>query len=312
VVFEPNPYYYDRDHVGLKRLVFVMVENEFTEWTAYRRGEIDVTDGVHRSALATVRNRSDFHATPIVGTCYLCFNCTKPPFDRAEFRRAFALALDRRLLVKHITRGGEQPATALVPPGIAGNAPESDFRAEGGELIPPTGTVGDDVGRLRGLVHKRKVDPVYSYDATELQRSLAVALQMMWRDTLGIEVRLESMPARLLGQNKRQGRFMIARASWVADYLDATTFLDVFRTGGPNNPTGWSDPRYDALLDRAALAPTPTDRAALLHEAERLLIDEMPICPLFFYTTTYLQRPGLEGVVRNRLGRIDFSRARWE
>jgi oligopeptide transport system substrate-binding protein len=166
--------------------------------------------------------------------------------------------------------------------------------------------------RFRAAVGALERPAVYSFDATELQRSQAIALQMMWRDGLGVEVEIQSLPARLLAQNKRGGDFQIARSSWVADYLDATTFLDVFRRDAPNNVTGWASARYDALLDEAAATADAAARADLLHRAERILIDEMPICPLYFYTIAYLQRPGLAGIHRNLLGRIDFTHAHWE
>jgi len=323
IIFEPNPLYHDRGRIALRRLFFVMVENEFTEWTAYRRGEIDLTDSVHRSALAAVRATEDFRTVPLLGTSYLVFNCRRPPFDRLEVRRAFALSLDRRLLAERIVRGGERPATAFVPPGIpvgqVANLSYSDFRNVGGDLLPPTGPSASDSERLRaslaslpggsGVSSLKNI--VYSHDATELQRSLAVALQMMWRQNLGVEAAIQSFPARLLAQNKRRGDTLIAHASWVADYLDPTTFLDVFRSGSPNNYTGWSDPRYDALLDRAAATSDVAQRADLLHQAERILVDQMPVCPIYFYAISYLQRPGLEGIERNPLGRIDFSLARW-
>lgn len=311
IVLEVNEHYRERMANGLEKVVFTIVENEFTEWTAYRRGEIDVTASVHRSALDSVRETPDFRVAPMVGTSYIAFNCAKPPFDRPEARRAFARALDRRQLVDYITRSGESPATGFVPPGIPGAAEGSDFRSEAPNLLSPTSPDKADLASLCKVAASLSPKPVYSFDANELQRSLAVALQMMWHENLGADVEIQSYPSRLIAQSKRDGEFMMARASWVADYLDAMTFLDVFRSDGPNNTTGWKSARYDTLLDRADAATDRTVRNRLLHDAERLLLDEMPICPLYFYSIAYLQRPGLEGVLRNPLGRIDLARAHW-
>jgi oligopeptide transport system substrate-binding protein len=322
IVFERNPTY--RPPVGrttqaslltsvpLHRLVFVMVENEFTEWTAYRRGEIDITESVDRSVLSALRGTEAFRTAPLIGTSYLCYNCRRPPFDRAEVRRAFALALDRRLLADRIMRGGELPATGFVPPGIPSGPQRPDFRAEGGDLLPSDLPTSSAVQRSAFRVPRSAFGGLLcGYTAIESQRSLAVALQMMWRERLGIEVGIQSYPARLLTQNKRSGDYLIATASWVGDYLDPTTFLDTCRSDSPNNHSRWSNPRYDLLLDRAAATTDVAARADLLHQAERLLIEEMPICPLYFYAVAYLQRPGLEGVERNPLGRINFSEAHW-
>jgi len=312
IVLEPNPAYHTRGAVTLKRLVFVMIANEFTEWTAYQRGEIDITNGIHRSALAAMRGRRDFRSVPLVGTSYLVFNCRRPPFDHPEVRRAFALALDRQSLVKHITRGGEMPATGFVPPGIPSQPGGADFRVQGGDLLPASALSDGEWKQIRALLPPLPGNIIYSYDANESQRSVAVALQMMWREKLGVEVGLQSFPARLVNLNKRRGDYTIASASWVADYLDPTTFLDVLRSNSPNNYSQWSDPRYDQLLDRAAATSDATERTDLLHQAEGVLIEQMPVCPLHFYAIAYLQRPGLEAVERNLLGRLDFSRAHWK
>ncbi len=315
IVLEPNPYYWRRSEVKLNRIIFTMVENEFTEWTAYRRGEIDITDAVHRSALDRLREQPDFQSRPLLGLYYLCFNCERPPFDRPEVRRAFALAIDRRALVERVLRSGELPATALVPPGIPDSqegGAAGDFRAEGGDLLPATAADDALLRPLRPAIEKLSQPLIYSHGASETYRSVAIALQMMWRDRLGVELVLQSSPARLLAQSRRNGEYWIAGTSWVGDYLDATTFLDILRSDSAHNYSRWRNPKYDQLLERAAATTDTVARAALLHQAERLVFEEMPICPIHFYTIAYLQRPGLAGVSRNRLGRVDLSRAHWQ
>ncbi|MCX8037799.1 MAG: peptide ABC transporter substrate-binding protein [Candidatus Sumerlaeia bacterium] len=315
IVLEPNPHYWRRSEVTLNRITFTMVENEFTEWTAYRRGEIDITDAVHRSALDKLRGQPDFQSRPLLGLYYLCFNCERPPFNRPEVRRAFALAIDRRALVERILRSGELPATALVPPGVPEAQAEGkarDFRAEGGDLLPATAPDAPLIRQLLAAATNLPQPITYSHGASETYRSVAIALQMMWRDRLGVEVALQSSPARILAQSRRDGEYWIAGTSWVGDYLDATTFLDILRSDSAHNYSRWRNPVYDQLLDRAAATSDTAARAALLHQAERMVFEEMPICPIHFYTIAYLQRPGLAGISRNCLGRVDLSRAHWE
>ncbi|MBM3333483.1 peptide ABC transporter substrate-binding protein [Candidatus Sumerlaeota bacterium] len=308
IVLEPNPLYRDRSHVALSRLVFVMVENEFTEWAAYRRGQVDITYGIHRNFLSVARTWPDFCTAPLVGTNYLVFNCARPPFDRVETRRAFALSLDRRLLCERILRGGEQPATAFVAPGIPWNDQPTSTLAPANAILPAVGPMDDQARDLRKSLPSLPVLIVLAHEASETARSLAIAIQMMWRQELGIEVELQSFPGRVLAQKKHDGEFTIASNNWVADYLDPTTFLDIFRRDSENNVTRWSDPRYDALLDRAAATSDTMLRSDCLRSAERLLLDQMPVCPIYFYAVTYLQRPYLEGLDRNPLGRIYFWR----
>ncbi|HUU32145.1 MAG TPA: ABC transporter substrate-binding protein, partial [Phycisphaerae bacterium] len=140
---------------------------------------------------------------------------------------------------------------------------------------------------------------------------LAEMVQQQWREALGVSVRIEQVEWKVFLDRMQRGEYQIARAGWFGDYVDPNTFLDMFVTGGGNNQTGWSNARYDALIRQAARILQPQDRMRRLAEAEAILLQEVPIVPIYGYTTLMLVRPGLEGIEPNPLNRIDFGQLYW-
>jgi oligopeptide transport system substrate-binding protein len=136
-------------------------------------------------------------------------------------------------------------------------------------------------------------------------------IQQQWRDNLGLSVRIEQVEWKVMLDMIQHLQYQVARAGWYGDYVDPNTFLDMFVTDGGNNQTGWSNPRYDALIAEAARQTDPALRMKTFRQAEAILMDELPILPLYVYTVTMLVRPGLEGVEPDLMNRIDFSRLRW-
>jgi oligopeptide transport system substrate-binding protein len=137
-------------------------------------------------------------------------------------------------------------------------------------------------------------------------------IQQQWRDRLGIRVRIEQVEWKVFLDYIQHLNYQVARGGWYGDYVDPNTFLDMFVTGGGNNQTGWSNAAYDALIARAARETDPKARMKTFAEAEAILVSDVPIFPIYVYTTTMLVRPGLEGVQPNLMNRIDFAQLRWK
>jgi oligopeptide transport system substrate-binding protein len=251
---------------------------------------------VPTSLIDLLSKRRDFHAAPFLGTYFLRFNCSRAPFDDTRVREAFTLAVDKRVIVEKITRAGELVAESFVPPGIPGYAsPVAPLRdAERARaLLAEAGFSG---GTRFPLV-------TYLYSDSKVNEAIAVELQAMWKRELGIEVNLARQEWKVYLNSLSNLDFDIARSSWVGDYPDPNTFLDMFVSGGGNNRTGWASADYDALIAAAGRETDPVKRFAILHEAERMLIAEaMPVCPLFFYVGIQLYNPDrIGGIAPNLL-----------
>jgi ABC-type oligopeptide transport system substrate-binding subunit len=137
------------------------------------------------------------------------------------------------------------------------------------------------------------------YNTNEAHKRIAAAVQEMWRKNLGVEIRLRNTEWKVYMEQLTRVDYQVARRGWVADYPDPNTFIDMFLSKSGNNNTGWANPAYDALVDQAARTKDPRARLEVLQRAERLLMDELPIAPIYFYVTQEMWRPSLHGFYEN-------------
>ncbi len=275
-----NPWYWNRAHVALDTIDILPISKANVAFNFYASGLADLVmdKGLTPPALLNdLRLRPDFHAAPFLGIYFLRFNCEKPPFNDVRVRQAFSLAINKETITKKITRAGELPASSFVPPGIEGyvspEAPASDPAAARRLLAE----AGFPAGRGFPLV-------TYLYSEGELNEAIAVELQDMWARELGIKVNLARQEWKVYLNSLSSLDYGIARSTWVGDYPDPNTFLDMFVANGGNNRTGWSDPAYDTLIASAARETDPARRFSILRQAEDMLIrTQSPICPLYYY-----------------------------
>jgi oligopeptide transport system substrate-binding protein len=283
-----NPLYWDRAHVALETVDALPIAKANVAYNFYASGEADLVldKGLAPPALLdTLKLRPDFHAAPFLGSYFLRFNCARGPFADPRVRLAFALVVDRELLTRKITRAGELPARTLVPPGIPGYTSPPGLSGTVAEARRLLAEAGYPDGHGFPLVR-------YLYNESELNEAIAVELQSRWRDTLGVTVNLARQEWKVYLNSLNSLDYDIGRSTWVGDYPDPNTFLDMFVTGGGNNRTGWSDPAYDALIAAAAREPDPGRRFAILARAEQLLVAQQAvICPLYFYVGIQLYDP---------------------
>jgi oligopeptide transport system substrate-binding protein len=294
-----NPRYWNADAVAMETIDVLPVSKANTAFNLYASGQADLMMDkglVPPALLGEIKKRDDFHAAPFLGTYFLRFNCTKGPFTDPRVRRAFSLVIDKQSIVDRITRAGELAAASFVPPGAGGYVP---FDECGGRDVEEAqrllAAAGFPEGRGFPMVN-------YLYSEGELNEAIAVELQSMWRQLLGVNVQLLRQEWKVYLNSMSRLDYDIARSSWVGDYPDPNTFLDMFVTGGGNNRTGWSNPRYDELIAAAAATTDPPGRYEILREAEKLLVcEEMPVCPLYFYVGIQLydgeRLGGIEGNV---------------
>ncbi|HEX4086628.1 MAG TPA: peptide ABC transporter substrate-binding protein [Chthoniobacteraceae bacterium] len=287
-----NPYYWDAAHVGMRSIDALPIDRANTAFNFYCAGQADlILDKglVPVALLSDLRTRPDFHSAPFLGTYFLRFNVTRSAFKDARVRRAFALVIDKKLIVDKITRAGETPAASLVPPGAAGYQPPPGLERNPDEARRLLAQAGYPGGKGFPLI-------TYLYSTGEVNEAIAVELQSMFKRELGVQISLQRQEWKVYLNSMNNLDFDMCRASWVGDYDDPNTFLDMFVTGGGNNDTGFADPAYDALIADAAKQVDQQKRFAIFRQAEHILIsEEAPVCPLYFYV-------GIQFYNGNRLG----------
>ncbi len=302
IIVERNPNYWDAKNIKLQRIEFSMIEAESTALVQYEAGQLDGSSNVPVADIPRLVKSGDFKAMPYIGTYYYLFNTSRKPLDDARVRRALAFAINRTLITARITRAGEKPAVGFVPPGIVVNG--VDFRAAGGPLMP----VYDPVMAKRLLAEAGYPNgagfPALTilYNTSQRHKTIAEAIQEMWRQTLGIKVNLTNQEWKVYLQTRSQHNFDIARAGWIGDYRDPKTFLDMFITGSSFNEGLWTNKEYDRLVDETTKTGDQATRLKAFHEAEKIFIQEMPLAPIYFYVQPILFKTYVQGLASDPTG----------
>ena len=292
-----NPLHWDASNIRNNVADLVSVDYANTAINLYETRQADIIwdKGLIPSELMDVmKERPDCHFFDYLGTYFYRYNVTRKPFNDWRVRHALALVVDRQRLVDRITRSGEKPAAHFTPGSVA------NYR-------PPEG-LGYDSIRARQLLNEAgypggKGFPPFQYltKTGKLDQQIAVELQAMWLKELGIRMELRQTESQVYFSAQSALDYDVSRSSWVGDYNDANTFLDVFMSDNGNNRTGWKNTRYDELIREANRQPDTARRAALLQEAEKLLVQkDLPIVPLFFYAgVNFFDAERISGIYTN-------------
>jgi oligopeptide transport system substrate-binding protein len=311
MVFVKNPTYWDKDKVKLTKITYLMVEDESTALSMYQSGQLDAAVNVPLPDLPKQVASGDAKILPSLGTYYYQFNVTKKPFNDVRVREALALAIDRKGITQSILKGGQTPALALVPYGIADALPGTDFRTVGGSYYKD-----NDIAKAKSLLAQAgypngKGFPAFTllFIASDARKSICEAIQQMWKKNLGITCAVRSEERGVYLDDRTNLNYDIMWTGWTGDYMDPNTFLDVWVTGGGQNCTGYSNKSYDALIAKAKATVNPTARMATLHAAEKILMTDMPILPIYFYTNPVLLSKHVKNFYQSTLGFVDWKNA---
>lgn len=323
-----NERYWGRDEVQNEAIDALPVENATTNLNLYLTGQIDWLPEYYPLDLAPrLQHRPDFYRSPALSVYFFRLNTTRAPFDDVRVRKAINLAVDRVVLTRDVLGLGQIPAYTFVPPGLAGyESPDTQLKYD----VPAAKALLAAAGYPDGKGFPRVG---LAYNTNEQHKKIAEVVADQLRRNLNIEIVPYNQEWQSFLVTCRALDYEMARAGWNGDYADPNTFLDMWVTNGGNNQTGYSSPRYDALLraaanvDRYLEAPDPPladlDAAAaqglvadiesatnteqrvtlkrqlrmvLLREAERMLVqDDFPIVPLYYYVKSGLVRGDVRG-----------------
>ncbi|WP_077328734.1 peptide ABC transporter substrate-binding protein [Virgibacillus siamensis] len=310
VVIEKNEHYYNKDVVNLEKITFEMVNEATTYYQMFKTGELDLIQTLPTDVIKQARENPAFKSVPYYGTYMYMFNVNKEPFTNKKVRKAFAMAINREALTKNVTLGGETPAFGMVPSGA--ETPKGDFREVGGPQFE------ENVKKAKQLLEEAKKEEGWNklpevtlmYNTSENHKKVAEAVQEMLKDNLGVNIKLANQEWGTYLATTKQHNFQMARMGWIGIFLDPVANLDYYLGDSPNNRTGWVNKEFDSLMAKAKAEQDAKKRYQLLHEAEKILLDEMPFMPVYFYRNTYMTNPNLKDVAYyvNRLPQFKWAK----
>jgi oligopeptide transport system substrate-binding protein len=296
-----SPTYWDAEHVRLNSVYFLPEENYDTEERMFRSGQLHTIRTAPQSKVAFYREFKPnlINIYPLLTTYFYRLNVTRPPLNDKRVREALAMAIDRHAITETVTRAGEIPAFCLTPPGTAGFTATTRLREDPAEARRLLAEAGYPDGK--------NFPPVtLLYNTLQSHKAIAEAVQEMWRKNLNIHVTLQNEEWKVYLDSTRTTNYDICRSGWSADYADPSTFLDLFLTDGGNNETGWSNAEYDRLCRLASSTGDQATRYAAYQKAEAILMDEMPIIPIYIYSNPRLIQPSVKGWYPNLLDNPNY------
>jgi len=301
-----NEQYWNAKAVLIANAEFIITENSSTLLAMLEGNQLDILFSPPLSEIPRLQTEKKLTILPLLGTYFYSFNTQQAPFNDARVREAFCLAIDRKTIVDKVLKGGQQPALALVSPGIADWQEGSDFRTVGGDYFKD-----NDVATAQALLAaagypggKGFPTEAVLYNTADEHKQLAEAIQEMWRTKLGVNTRLTNMEWKVFLATRRKYDYAITRDGWTADYADPYTFLSLFC-----EPLGTPKANFhNVVFDKLVLGSNKIEdkrlRSAVLHEAENTLMECYAIIPIYYYTDTLCLSPRIKKFAHNSLGDV--------
>lgn len=311
IVLTRNPHYWDDAHSVLTRVTFVPINEESSATKRYRANDIDITESFPKEMYGLLKKSlpGEVYTPDQLGTYYYAFNTLKGPTADARVRKALSWSIDRRIIAEKVLGTGEKPAWHFTPDVTAGFRPlpsflqqhdQNNLNAQAKALLTAAGYGPAKPLRLKLL-----------YNTSESHQKIAIAVASMWKKNLGVDVSLENQEWKTYIDSRNSGNFDVIRASWVGDYNEPSTFLNLLTSGNSINIPRFSNADYDAVLAKASRETSDEARNSDYNRAEQILADQAPIAPIYQYTNGRLIKPWVKGYPITNPEDVAYSRELW-
>ncbi|WP_270220635.1 ABC transporter substrate-binding protein [Kosakonia cowanii] len=302
IVAERNTRYWNNKATVINKVTYLPISAETADVNRFKAGEIDITYTIPVNQFAQLRKTfgEQVSVEPQLATYYYEFNTTKPPFNDPRLRRALNMGLDKDIIADKVMAQGQRPAWVISQPEIGGV-----------KLSPPDYSTWPREKRLaeaKKLLNEAGFNEAHPlsfnllYNTMETHQRIAIAASSMWKKNLGVEAKLQNQEWKTMLDTMHTGNFDAVRYAWIADYDDAATFLNNFRTGSSENTSKYSNSAYDEALDNAAKAKDVAERGKYYQQAEDILARDVPAIPVYHYVRTHLVKPWVGGFNPDPLG----------
>jgi len=310
IILVKNPNYYDADAVKLDSVQYSIIQEAATELLAYKNGDINVSMNLNQQGITDFAGTDELYQLPRIGIQYCDFNTSLPEFSDKRVRQAFAMSIDRKVLLQAMGVV-EQPVYGFVPyaqPSLT-DASKS-YRDIAGDMFAEDVEAAKALMAEAGYPNGEGFPTVTIVTQNSTQQSiLAQVLGDMWKTNLGINYELQTFESSVYWDELDEGHFSVDRNGYTCDYSDPSANLKIWTTGSNAYENRWDDETYDNMFKATLPMTDPAEREAALIEAEKYLVDEMPAMPVYSMETQFLVKPVVKGVIANPIGHLNFEYA---
>ncbi len=295
-----NPSYWDAANVHQERIIFKPVEDQLTGYNMFLAKEVDWIFSIPPSKLEAAKKMPEFFNPTLFGTYFYIINCKNPGYDSKELRKALSYAINRKKIVARVQKDIYRPATSFVPP-------TASYPELGLELYDPA--------KAKECLAKSGYGPgkppphlQILFNTAESHRDNAEVVRQMWKENLGLDAEVVNYEWKVYLQNTKNLDYpSVARASWIGDFPDPISFLELYTSDNANNRTGYANPVYDEGIKASWKISDPKQRLDKLRECEKILMEDMPIIPIYYYALTELRSPAIQNAIPNSLGMYSWK-----
>lgn len=306
LAFSKSPTYWDSANVKLDKIHMVIIEDNNTALSMFENGDLDwggyPSFGLSPDAVGQIKEEGKLLVADNPGTKAVIFNTEKPPFTNKKIRQAFSYSIDRQQLVDNILQTGVPPAYGWVPVSMGLN-PDGYFKED---VAKAKQLLAEGMKEL-GLTQFPKV--TYYYDTGETDKKLAQALQDEWKKTLGVDIDIRTSEWKVFNEDVQNGKYDFGIWLWGADFNDPINFLEMYKDLGGNNVVRFDNKEYRDLLNKSYYETDEQKRKQLMFDAEKILMEEMPLAPLHFRGNAYVKNDKVKDFVIFPLGGSYFKYA---
>ncbi|MEN4571853.1 peptide ABC transporter substrate-binding protein [Pantoea agglomerans] len=311
IVLTRNPHYWDDAHSVLTKVTFVPINEESSATKRYRSNDIDITESFPKNMYALLKKTlpGEVYTPDQLGTYYYAFNTQKGPTADVRVRKALSWSIDRKVIAEKVLGTGEKPAWHFTPDVTAGFKPlptfmqqhdQNSLNAQAKSLLAAAGYGPGKPLKLKLL-----------YNTSESHQKIAIAVASMWKKNLGVDVTLENQEWKTYIDSRNSGNFDVIRASWVGDYNEPSTFLNLLTSGNSSNIARFNNADYDAVIAKASREASDQVRNSDYNRAEQILAEQAPIAPIYQYTNGRLIKPWVKGYPITNPEDVAYSRELW-
>ncbi len=308
LVIERNPFYWEKDEVTIDEIQMSIIDNESTALQMFEKGLLDIIGAplspIPIDALRTYKNNDNLSIYPTAGSTFIAFNTDQFPFHNRNMRKAFSLALNRTAIIENITQLEEEIALSTIPSVMKNGRKSAFYKDHDIELAKKYLERG-----LKELnIKASDLSLTYNYVQTEIYHKVAQAIQQQWKDVLGITVNLENLESKVLIDKLSKRNYTFAQTIWMAQYNDPMNILERYKLKeNLKNYASWYNENYSHLLDQSFYVQNAGERASVLEAAEKIFMEEFPICPIYHWKFAVMVQPHVK-IALSPIGDIYFSK----